>query len=86
VFEEPAGNASAADRSHAWLYFSSDLYACFARDTGLLSQAKIGFAEYLGSLVRADVYAAWDWRDPLPLLTSASQTAGAWIKRRLRLG
>ncbi len=85
VFEEPAGNDGAANHSHAWLYFSSDLYACFARDTGLVTQAKIGWAQYLGSLVRADVYATWDWRDPVPLLASASQTAAAWLKQRLRL-
>jgi predicted ATP-grasp superfamily ATP-dependent carboligase len=84
VFEEAAGNERPADLSHAWLYFSSDLYACFARDTGLLTQSKMGFAEYLGSLVRADVYATWDWRDPLPLLASASQAASDWIKQRLR--
>ena len=85
VFEEAAGSDRAADRSHAWLYFSSDLYACFARDTGLVTHGKISWAQYLHSLVRADVYATWDWRDPVPLLASAFQTAAAWLKRRLRL-
>ena len=72
--------------SHAWLYFSSDLYACFARSDGLVRRRRIGVAHYLRSLLAADVYAVWDWRDPGPALRSTARTAIAALKGLLRRG
>jgi predicted ATP-grasp superfamily ATP-dependent carboligase len=66
---------SAGARSHAWLYFSSDLYACFSRTTGLIRTRKMTLAQYLRSLAQADVYATWDWLDPAPAIESAYRTA-----------
>lgn len=83
VLEEPAADMGRKPGSHAWLYFSSDLYACFSRSSGMVSSGKISFAHYLRTLAAADVYATWDWRDPAPLFASASRTAAAWLKRRL---
>jgi predicted ATP-grasp superfamily ATP-dependent carboligase len=65
----------ARDRSsHAWLYFGSDLYACFSRSTGVVTKGKLSVWGYLRSLLRADVYALWDWRDPRPSLQSFLQS------------
>ena len=61
--------------AHAWLYFSSDLYAVFSRTTGLVPMGKLGLVGYLQSLWRADLYATWDWADPRPALASVARTA-----------
>jgi predicted ATP-grasp superfamily ATP-dependent carboligase len=71
-------------RSHAWLYFSSDLYACFARTDGLLRNGKIGVSQYLHSLLKSNVYAVWDWRDPRPALLSTLRSALSVVSRLFR--
>jgi len=75
---QPAGSAT---RSHAWLYFGSDLRICFSPSTGLVTNSKINLATYVRSLLAADVYALWDWRDPNPLLASTVQKFAASLRR-----
>ena len=66
-------------QSHAWLYFTSDLYACFSRSSGLVRTGKVAPLRYLRSILGADVYATWDWRDPGPLLEAFGRTVnGRW--------
>jgi predicted ATP-grasp superfamily ATP-dependent carboligase len=71
---------------HAWLYFSSDLYACFSRTSGLVRNRTISFAQYFQSLAAADVYALWDRRDPVPWMLSATRTLIASVKGLLKFG
>jgi predicted ATP-grasp superfamily ATP-dependent carboligase len=77
---------SELDGQHAWLYFSSDLYACFSRSTGLVTTGKLSFAEYVRSLVAADVHAFWDWSDPGPWFISLTRSARDSLRRTLRRG
>lgn len=65
----------------SWLYFSSDLYACFSRSTGLVSTGKLSLLDYLRSILSADAYALWDWRDPQPLLTAVARTLRDCLRR-----
>lgn len=67
--------------ARAWLYFSSDTYACFSRSTGLVTRRILGPGQYLRSLFQADIYAVWDWRDPLPLAASVWRATAGFIRR-----
>jgi predicted ATP-grasp superfamily ATP-dependent carboligase len=78
---EAAGDRRSRSLRHAWLYFSSDLYACFSRDTGLVRNHRITKLQYLRSLLAADVYAVWDWRDPNPWIPSVLETARSAFTR-----
>jgi len=49
-----------------WLNFWSDAYVCFSRSEGLYGSGCFGIREYLRSVLRANAYAVFDWRDPLP--------------------
>lgn len=80
---QPIGCQATRGRSHAWLDFSSDLYACFSRSEGLVSQGRLRFANYLRSVATADVYSIWDWRDPMPFLAAGLRRITGF-GRRLR--
>jgi predicted ATP-grasp superfamily ATP-dependent carboligase len=49
-----------------WLNFWSDAYVCFSRSEGLHRSGRLGIREYLTSVLHANAYAVFDWRDPLP--------------------
>lgn len=83
VGREPS--SAKVDKRHAWLYFHSDLYACFSRSTGLLATGKIGVGEYLRTIGAADIYALWDARDPLPFIHSSLRAMTARLKRLFRI-
>ncbi len=72
------------DPHHGWLYFSSDLYACFSRTTGLVRTGRLSLGAYLASIARADVFATWDLADPLPLLSACWRAALARIRPAAR--
>lgn len=55
-------------RDHAWLYFHSDLYACFSRSSGMVRNGNLGLYDYVVSLVKADVHPVWDLADPMPFV------------------
>ena len=81
------GAASArtpASRKHAWLYFSSDLYACFSRSTGLVRTGRLSLGAYLRSILGADLFATWAWRDPWPLLAALGRSLAAALRPRRR--
>lgn len=80
------GCAASKGRSHAWLDFSSDLYACFSRTEGLVTSGRLRFFDYLRSMAAADVYSIWDWRDPMPLLTRVLRRPVVSIRRLARFG
>jgi predicted ATP-grasp superfamily ATP-dependent carboligase len=39
---------------------------CFSRSEGLHRSGRLGIREYLTSVLHANAYAVFDWRDPLP--------------------
>jgi predicted ATP-grasp superfamily ATP-dependent carboligase len=68
------------DRNHAWLYFWPDLRVCFSPQDGIVRSGDLSMASYLRSVLAADVFPVWSWRDPLPILNSMA----ARIVARLR--
>lgn len=64
-----------------WLSFADDLYTVFSRSEGMLASRKIGFWEYLRTLMSANVFSLWNWRDPMPYLVSMRRLLQNSIKR-----
>ena len=63
------------DRRHAWLYFWPDLRTCFSPEDGVVRRGRLSWSDYARTLLAADVYPLWSWRDPRPLLSSAMARA-----------
>jgi predicted ATP-grasp superfamily ATP-dependent carboligase len=59
-----------------WLNFSGDLYVCFSRSQGIVRRGKLGVFDYLRSVLRANVYARFSWRDPKPWLLESIE----WLR------
>jgi hypothetical protein len=51
-----------------WINFESDLFVAFSSSMGAVRRGELGLGSYLKSLLRANVYARFDVRDPLPAL------------------
>jgi predicted ATP-grasp superfamily ATP-dependent carboligase len=49
-----------------WIDFDSDLYGAFSSSVGAVRRGELGLGSYLLSLLRANVYARFDFRDPMP--------------------
>jgi predicted ATP-grasp superfamily ATP-dependent carboligase len=49
-----------------WIDFDSDLYGAFSSSAGAVRRGELGLGSYLLSLLRANVYARFDFRDPMP--------------------
>lgn len=57
----------------AWLNFSDDLLVCFSKHKGLLREGQLSLGEYLRTAWKANAYAMWDARDPVPFLKSTAR-------------
>lgn len=81
------GHAAAReiDRRHAWLYFWPDLRTCFSPEDGVVRRGHLAWSEYARSLLEADVFAVWSWRDPQPLLSTAIERALRRSRSRVAL-
>jgi predicted ATP-grasp superfamily ATP-dependent carboligase len=55
-------------RGLTWLNFSDDSYVCFSRSQGIVRRGRLSAFDYLRSVLRANVYALFSWRDPKPWL------------------
>jgi len=64
-------------QGYTWVDFSSDLYTSFARDHGVVRTGGQSVAAYLKSLLRANVFARFDIRDPAPALQNMRP---AWLR------
>jgi predicted ATP-grasp superfamily ATP-dependent carboligase len=53
-------------RGHGWVELKPDLFNAFSSRNGAVRKGEIGLASYLLSLLRMNVYARFDWRDPWP--------------------
>lgn len=54
-----------------WLNFSGDAYVCFSKSRGIVRRGALPLLEYLKSILRANVYARFSWRDPKPWLVES---------------
>ena len=55
-------------RGRTWVDLYSDLYVAFSSSHGVVRRGQLGIVPYCASLLRANVYARFDWRDPGPAL------------------
>ena len=69
-----------------WLNFGADLYVCFSRSEGLYRQGKLGLVQYAASVLKANAYAFFDWRDPWPAMAELAALLGHAVPRALRAG
>jgi len=53
-------------RGRRWIDLESDLYNCLSSSIGAVRRGELGLGTYLLSLLRANVYARLDLRDPAP--------------------
>ena len=67
-----------------WLNLSADLYVCFSRSDGLYRQGKLSLAQYAASVLKANAYAFFDWRDPWPAMTELAALLGQILPRAFR--
>jgi predicted ATP-grasp superfamily ATP-dependent carboligase len=51
-----------------WMSFRADLYVCFSRSEGLVPRKELSLSAYLVSLLKANAFAHFDWRDPWPAI------------------
>jgi predicted ATP-grasp superfamily ATP-dependent carboligase len=51
-----------------WINLESDLYVAFSSSIGAVRRGELGLGSYLMSLLRANVYARFSVRDPMPAL------------------
>ena len=64
----------------SWLWLVNDLHVCFSRSIGYLWHGRMGWREYLHSLLRANSPAVFSWNDPWPALYSM----GCFVSRVLK--
>lgn len=65
-----AANKTPVRAGKTWVSLRQDLFAAFSRSIGMVRHGRLGFLSYLRSLARSNVFALFDWRDPLPFLLS----------------
>ena len=53
-------------RGRRWIDLESDLFGAFSSSVGAVRRGELGLGSYLMSLLRANVYARLDLRDPAP--------------------
>jgi len=54
-----------------WINLESDLYVAFSSSIGAVRHGEVGLGAYLKSVLRANVYARFDLRDPMPAFRRA---------------
>jgi hypothetical protein len=67
-----------------WLNLGADLYVCFSRSEGLYLRGELGLAQYVRSVLKANAFAFFDWRDPWPAMTELGALIGQVVPRGLR--
>lgn len=71
VLERPGTNNQRAVKvGRTWVDLYPDLFSAFSRSVGVVRHGRLGLLAYLRSLARCNVFALFDWRDPLPFLRS----------------
>lgn len=68
----------------SWLCLVDDLHVCFSRSIGYLWHGRIGWREYLHSLLRANSPAVFSWKDPWPALYSMGCFLSSILRNQLR--
>ncbi len=70
LIEEKITHLQRAPRKLNWIDFSSDLYLCFSRSVGYVRTGRLGWFDYIKSLVTIDSCAVFSWQDPMPFVKS----------------
>lgn len=68
-----------------WIDFRSDAFYCLSRSEGLLWKGKLRLADYLISLLRANVYAKFCAHDIRPFLNDTAELLTTLLRKRKRL-
>jgi hypothetical protein len=68
------------------LNFGGDLYVCFSKTEGLFSHGNLGLAEYAVSVLKANAFAYFDWRDPWPAIKELAALVGKVTPRAFATG
>ncbi len=66
----PSSRKPAVRAGKTWIDLYQDLFVAFSRSIGVVRHGRLGLFAYLRSLVRCNVFALFDWRDPRPFLQS----------------
>ncbi|MDH3673804.1 MAG: hypothetical protein OES46_22035 [Gammaproteobacteria bacterium] len=64
-----------------WINLGDDLYVCFSRTVGYVRKRDIRFCDYLKSLLQANVYAIFSWRDLVPFCYAVGRLFNSVTKR-----
>jgi predicted ATP-grasp superfamily ATP-dependent carboligase len=69
---DPDSYDSSKERTQGkrWLSLRDDLYVAFAKSGGMVRSGKIGVCLYALSILRANVFPLWNFRDPKPWRSS----------------
>jgi predicted ATP-grasp superfamily ATP-dependent carboligase len=68
LLQRPLAERPPHKTGRRWLDFRSDLYATFSSSVGVVRSGQLPLRTYLKSIVRANVFAHFDLRDPAPAL------------------
>lgn len=68
-------------RSVRWMDFRNDLYTVLSRSEGMLREGRIGWGEYLRSLLRARAFAKFAWTDPGPFFVDVGMLVRSVVQR-----
>ena len=66
----PDSKQTAVRAGKTWIDLYQDLFVAFSRSIGVVRHGRLGLFAYLRSLIRCNVFALFDWRDPRPFLQS----------------
>lgn len=67
----PQPGAVPVKTGRRWIDLHSDLFAAFSKSEGAVRRGELRLIPYLKSLLKANVFARFDWRDPAPALYRA---------------
>ena len=59
-----------------WLSFWDDLILVFSRSSGMYKKKEISISGYLKSVMSANVFVLWDYRDPIPSIMKLLNRCG----------
>ncbi len=68
-----------------WLDFGEDLYYCFSQTVGYVRKKEIGLGAYINSIVRANVYPIFYWKDLRVFIYALKQLMRMVLKSRKRI-
>ncbi|MEO8188082.1 MAG: hypothetical protein ABI580_12045, partial [Burkholderiaceae bacterium] len=65
-----ARSARRVNFGKTWIHLHDDLFNAFSRSVGEVRHGRLAAGAYVASVLRSNVFALFDWRDPTPFLAS----------------